>query len=365
MPVYTYEALYLGNFPDADTDEASFTAETPGVFLGSFGSSGDPLKDHEVDINYDDSNDDGAVDTNNMGFDAIGYDLGGGMTAAQIDSLATVDLTVFYTDGSSATFTDAVMFQDINGNLFLVNSGWAGDNLNGSAGIESITSSSPDTNYNGLFHTPLQDFVCFLRGTRIQTPGGPRPVETLRVGDLVVTRDHGTQPVRWVGASCVMPSARTMPIKLARGSLGQDIPTQDLYVSRHHRVLLASPVAERMFEAREVLAPARLLSGTPGIVATMPAADAIAYHHLLFDRHELVLANGAWSESLLVGPNAIDLMGPSARAELATLFPGLLRAKTVAAARPIASGRRTRRLLMRLARNQRPLFEPPRVAMPG
>ncbi|MTH78990.1 Hint domain-containing protein [Paracoccus aestuariivivens] len=45
--------------------------------------------------------------------------------------------------------------------------------------------------------------VCYLTGTLIATPEGERPVETLRVCDLVLTRDHGPQPVLWRGSSLV------------------------------------------------------------------------------------------------------------------------------------------------------------------
>ena len=39
---------------------------------------------------------------------------------------------------------------------------------------------------------------CYAPGTMIDTPDGPRAVETLQVGDLVMTLDHGPQSIRWV-----------------------------------------------------------------------------------------------------------------------------------------------------------------------
>ncbi|MBL9056263.1 MAG: Hint domain-containing protein, partial [Rhodobacteraceae bacterium] len=42
--------------------------------------------------------------------------------------------------------------------------------------------------------------ICFLRGTRITTPDGPRAIEDLAEGDLVTTLDHGPQPIRWIGS---------------------------------------------------------------------------------------------------------------------------------------------------------------------
>ena len=55
--------------------------------------------------------------------------------------------------------------------------------------------------YSGTFvSTRDEGFFCFAAGTRIATPQGARPVETLCPGDLVTTLDHRPQPLRWVGS---------------------------------------------------------------------------------------------------------------------------------------------------------------------
>ena len=40
---------------------------------------------------------------------------------------------------------------------------------------------------------------CFAPGTLIATPKGEVPVENLRAGDRVITRDNGIQEIRWTG----------------------------------------------------------------------------------------------------------------------------------------------------------------------
>ena len=42
----------------------------------------------------------------------------------------------------------------------------------------------------------LAVFVCFAKGTWITTPSGQVPIEKLAAGDMVVTMDHGPQPIR-------------------------------------------------------------------------------------------------------------------------------------------------------------------------
>ena len=43
--------------------------------------------------------------------------------------------------------------------------------------------------------------VCFTRGTLIKTNQGERPIEDLVAGDMVLTMDHGYQPICWIGSS--------------------------------------------------------------------------------------------------------------------------------------------------------------------
>ncbi|WP_343035140.1 Hint domain-containing protein [Parasulfitobacter algicola] len=50
---------------------------------------------------------------------------------------------------------------------------------------------------------PYAQFACFTLRMMIATPQGNRRIETLTPGDLVTTRDHGDQPVRWIGQRTV------------------------------------------------------------------------------------------------------------------------------------------------------------------
>ena len=64
--------------------------------------------------------------------------------------------------------------------------------------------------------------------------------EKLAAGDMVVTMDHGPQPIRWIGSS-KRPDRQLAPILIRKGALGN---TRDLRVSPQHRMLLSGWQAE-------------------------------------------------------------------------------------------------------------------------
>lgn len=159
---------------------------------------------------------------------------------------------------------------------------------------------------------------CFLAGTLIDTPDGPRAVQDLRVGDLVLTLDNGPQPVRWIGRSQVDGTGDLAPVCIRAGTFGN---TRDLHVSPNHRVLVRSSQAELLFGTSEVLVAAKfLIDGETVTTAPRPVAD---YLHLMLDNHELVASDGVLSETLFAGPVALQALPEAARAELRAIFPDI------------------------------------------
>lgn len=202
--------------------------------------------------------------------------------------------------------------------------------------------------------------LCFAGGTLIETAKGPRPVQTLRAGDMILTHDRGLCPLRWIGgmdlsAADLARTPRLSPIRIRRGALAPDMPCRDLVVSPQHRILLRSAIVGRMFDAPEVLVAARHLTACPGIDTTNPP-EGVSYWHLLFDRHEIVRADGVWSESLFTGPQALLALDDSARRQIVALFPRIARPDHAPMpARPFPSGREARKLVERHLRNGKPL----------
>ncbi|MGA0616192.1 Hint domain-containing protein [Paracoccus sp. KR1-242] len=207
---------------------------------------------------------------------------------------------------------------------------------------------------------PLAEFACFARGTLIGTERGPVAVELLREGDLVRTRDHGLQPIRWTGSARLGGArlgipAHLHPVRIRAGALGEGVPSADLLVSPQHRVLVRSRIAQRMFGTDELLVAAKHLLGLDGVeIAT--DLRAVEYFHILFDRHEIVSSNGAETESLFTGPEALKSVGPQARDEILALFPELAAGvPDPVPARMLVPGRMARRLVERHVGNRKPL----------
>ncbi len=171
-----------------------------------------------------------------------------------------------------------------------------------------------------------QIIICFTPGTRIATQTGEVAVESLKPGDRVFTRDNGIQPVRWVGrrdlsAGDMKANPDFHPVLIRKGALGKGLPERDMVVSPQHRMLVTSDLAEVMFQEREVLLAAKHLTGLDGV--DQVAANAVSYLHLMFDQHEVVLADGAWSESFQPGDRSLKGIGQEQRDEVLSLFPDL------------------------------------------
>ena len=181
---------------------------------------------------------------------------------------------------------------------------------------------------NGKFDGAKSDslFVCFTTGTRIATLRGEMPVDCLMAGDKVITRDNGLQEIRWVGArrvsrASLAQSADMAPVHISAGALGNGLPERDMVLSPNHRMLLVSPDAELMFDESEVLVAAKHLVGWPGVRRVY--GRGVQYHHILFDRHEVILADGSWSESFQPGDYSMAGVGAQTRAEIVAVFPEL------------------------------------------
>jgi hypothetical protein len=164
----------------------------------------------------------------------------------------------------------------------------------------------------------LNSVPCFVAGTRIETETGARPVEELAPGDLVLTRDEGLQPLRWIGRREVAAEGAFAPIRIAAGTLG---PHGEIWLSPLHRVLMTDYRAELMFGEAEVLIAARDLVRRRGVRRV--SGGTVCYVHLLFDRHQVVYSEGLATESFLPGPQSTESFDRATLDEIAALFPEL------------------------------------------
>lgn len=194
--------------------------------------------------------------------------------------LSNGDVTFTYFDGASTT---TVYLSD----------GTAG----GTKPISNFTGTRPF-----VFPTEIGELnvACFAEATQIATDRGLRAVETLALGDRIVTR-RGLLPLIWLGHRRIVcdrhPTPREVwPIRVAADAFGPDIPMRDLFLSPDHAVFLDG-----------VLIPIRHLVN--GITIIQQPRQYVTYWHVELPVHEVIYAEGLATESYLDTGNRANFHG--------------------------------------------------------
>jgi len=237
-----------------------------------------------------------------------------------------VDLSGFY---NQASFDAAVLRGDIDPTVIRNPLEWLradyGDDgiLNERAAGWTAGNSLTLTNRGATVDPRRLNFdttnvICFCRGTRIACANGAFAVEDLKVGDRVITRDHGYQKIRWIGRTLIKAHPEIAPIRIRKGVLEN---SRDLLISPNHRVLLKGPMLELLLGHTEVLVPAKYLVDGEAVLREPPGD--VEYFHILFDCHELILSEQCWTESFHPGCVGWSTLCEEARAEILHLFPCL------------------------------------------
>lgn len=281
-----------------------------------------------------DQNDDGLI--NRLGGPGVGDSVDGSdITSTYFDDMVTITLE----DGVTQVTYTGVTFYLADGREVFTPSGTAVLE-NGTFVSSSFTDTSDSGASFGSVDIAGGDLgpPCFTPGTLIKTPEGERPVESLKPGDLVLTVDNGAQPLLWVGQTKVAAEGKFAPIRFEAGTLGLEQP---LLVSPQHRMLIEDWRAPLLFGHTEALIAAHCLVN--GDTVTRVEGGEVEYIHLLFSRHEIVIANGAKSESYYPG-HALSLSERDTQAEILQLFPELAgrRPALPETARPVVHPREAR-----------------------
>lgn len=262
--------------------------------------------------------------TNTATNDSEAYNIAGGSTAALVDGAAAG--TAQETTGSTNSQID---------------------------GYGNITSGTI---------TQGDSVLCFEHDVQIAVPGGARSAGSLKAGDKVVCYGGETRSVIWIGKSRVCKAElannpKLYPVRIIAGALGNGCPSHDLLVSRQHRILVRSKIAERMFCEAEVLIAAIKLTELPGVFVD-DSVEEITYVHLLLERHEILIANGSLAESLFTGPEARKIVGSQVWNKLKVLHPCISLADLGAVpARIIPENRDQKKLIERHRKNNMPVVQ--------
>ncbi|MDC0738030.1 Hint domain-containing protein [Cognatishimia sp. SS12] len=258
-------------------------------------------------------------------------------------------VTVQLEDGSTTTIEGITFYLADGSVVFTPTDGSALDEA-------SFVSSTYVTKNGSLDVSEDLGPPCLVAGTLVATPEGPVPVEMLKAGMTVTAQDGRSLTLRMVLSSSftardVSANGALAPVRIVAGAMGNGLPQRDLLVSRQHRMLVNAPVVARLFDSAEVLLPAIKLTQLPGIYVDS-SLPVVTYYHLVFDQHEIILTEGAATESLFTGPEGLRAMPDAAREELYLMFPGLkAEGSAMTPARLIPTGPAQNELIERLKRS--------------
>lgn len=278
-----------------------------------------------------------------------------------------VQSRVTFTNGTSQVLTLDVMVLNNNRILFDFGDAIITGTLNQNPPIATIEIIGNTQNAFDFVNIGAHDAgyvpLCYTSGSKVRMENGVKPVEDLKVGDKVWTFDNGLQPVRWIysrrlGRDDLVRNPKLRPVVISKGALGLNTPSNDLRISRQHRVLVSSTIVRRMFAVDQVLVPAIDLIKVPG-VSIDDTTTEVVYFHLLLDRHEVMEVDGVLSESLYTGRDAVKNLPLGAKRELQEIFPEIFFPQRLPrTARLTPEKQRARKLIIRHAKNGKPLLIP-------
>ncbi len=159
--------------------------------------------------------------------------------------------------------------------------------------------------------------VSFSRGTHITLGSGAQvPIEQLKPGDRVLTRDDGPQEIRWIGHTTARATGDLAPILIRAGVLNNE---NDLLVSPDHRLFIYQRADEFEVGESKLLVKARHLVN--GDSVTVQDGGFVDYFQILFDQHYIIYAEGIAAESMLIDARTRSALPPELVQKLKTLLP--------------------------------------------
>lgn len=230
------------------------------------------------------------------------------------------------TDGALATSVISATHIPVGTTLTLIDQ----SNATGSGSGATLRFDAPNidtpivSTEDDLGSTGTAPPVCYVSGTKIACADGVTPVENLRVGDLLRTASGKLVTIRWIGRSDITPEEmlsdpRLRPVRIKAGCLGGKLPESDLLVSRQHRIVFDAPQVQQVARVPVALIAAHRMTPIKGISLVCPKRT-ISYFHILLDQHELLIANGLESESLLLGEQALRMLSDHSLLEIESLL---------------------------------------------
>ena len=138
--------------------------------------------------------------------------------------------------------------------------------------------------------------ACYCAGTLVRTPCGNKRVEKLEIGDELMTASGAARPIKWIGRRSylgrfVMGREDILPVCIKAGALADNVPRRDLWISPNHAMYFEDNLDGVLIEAKD------LVNGVSIVQAER--VDDVEYFHIELDTHDVLIAEGALSESFI------------------------------------------------------------------
>lgn len=168
-------------------------------------------------------------------------------------------------------------------------------------------------------------FSAFAHGSLITTTRGPVAVEDLEPGMKLITREHGSQDVQWIGAMRLVPEAAQ---RSAHDVRMNRIMADAFGFTRPERDLMTGPGARMLRKGRtdepDSLVPVRNLADGANVIEILPQHPVMVYH-LCLRKHSTILVNGVEMESFHPGTGFERNMGQNMLSLFLSFFPHVMR----------------------------------------
>lgn len=153
----------------------------------------------------------------------------------------------------------------------------------------------------------LTTWGSFGMGTKISMANGlVQAIEDLKVGDLILTRDHGPLPIRAIGHNTVRAQGQFAPVVIKKGAIGN---SDDLVVRPDHRLFVNQRNDLVDLGRSEVLIRAKHLIDGDSIYQMM--GGYVDYVQVTLEENCVLYAHGVCAESQLISKPRPTLSPPA------------------------------------------------------
>lgn len=161
----------------------------------------------------------------------------------------------------------------------------------------------------------------------LRTPRGARKAKNVRAGDLIVTRDHGLQPIRMIWtitlSSGGVLQADDAALRIGTRAIGPMMPKLSLAVAPDQNVWIPAYLLSEPVAGHGGLIPARGLAGWSDLLWRDRMMDDAIFYNFGFDRHVVICVSGLYISSYRPVARKLGELKPDLRDRLLRSYPQL------------------------------------------